>query len=295
MFFIEKSDKPMFWEKIFNIVKVKDNKIIVPIKNNSNENKKEITESRKQIEKRMEKIAVKTLKLIKKNSNSKKIVISKELQKEEIFINHLNTYGLEIQDGTWLFEVLLPDIIEYLVKKNDIEKTGISVLINDLNEIEYENIRMLAQKYKTVNIVTNHIEKFKKLKKNLEDEEGIIITTTNNKKKSLIKSTIIINVDFPQELFEKYSIIEDCIIINIKQDIKIKEKRFEGLNINNYEISFKNCEFIKENYSNSFYFKDIYEGEFYRRQTVSDIRNKIKKDKVEIKCLYLNNGKVVTR
>ena len=60
-----------------------------------------------------------------------------------------------------------------------IEKVNISILINDLTEIEFENIKQIARKYKTINIVTNHIEKFKNIAKNLESE-GIIITITNN-------------------------------------------------------------------------------------------------------------------
>ena len=271
MLYIKKTDKPNLLERLFNIVYLKDKTISIPI-----------TENTKQ--KKVEKLAIKTLKAIQKNSNSKKIILSKEMQKEEVFINYLNTYGLEIQDGKWLFEVLLQEILEYIIEKKEIEKPSISILINDLNEIEYENIMAFAKKYQTINIVTNHIEKFKNLRKSLE-EEGIIITLTNNKKKSLMKSNIIINVDFPQGLFDKYSIREDCILINIKQNIKIKKKKFEGIIINDYEINFKDCELIKENFGNEFCFKDIYEGEFYRRQTVSDIRKKVLRDKVIVNRL----------
>ena len=85
-----------------------------------------------------------------------------------------------------MFEVLLTDIINFIVEKQKMKKINLSILINDLTDIEFENIKLLAKKYTNMNIVTNHIEKFKKLEKQLQ-EEGIIITITNNKKKILMK------------------------------------------------------------------------------------------------------------
>ena len=141
----------------------------------------------------------------------------------------MNTYGLKIQDGRWLFEILITDIIEYIINKKKLEKTKlkISILINDITEFEIENIKELAKKYKNLNIVTNHIEKFKKIEKELLEKEGIMITVTNNRKKSLVKSDIIYNVDFPEETLNKYVINDEAIIINLHGKIKIKKKRFK--------------------------------------------------------------------
>ena len=77
----------------------------------------------------------------------------------------MNTYGLKIQDGRWLFEILITDIIEYIINKKNLEtsKLKISMLINDITDFEIENIKLLAKKYKNLNIVTNHIEKIKKI------------------------------------------------------------------------------------------------------------------------------------
>ena len=71
-----------------------------------------------------------------------------------------------------------------------------------------------------MNIVTNNIEKFKKLEDKIM-ENGIMITIGNNKKKSLMKSKIILNIDFPNELINKYMIKEDAIIINVPGKVKI--------------------------------------------------------------------------
>lgn len=280
MFYIEKNDKPNIFEKWLKVIKIEGNKIILPIIENISD-------------KDLEKIAVKTVKKIKRNSNSKKIVLSKEMQKYNLYINTLNTAEIEILDGQWLYEILLIDIVEYIIKKKsiDIDKTQISVLINDLNDIEYENIKELSKKYKHINIITNHIEKFKKIEEQLE-EEGIIISITNNKKKSLLKSKIIINVDFPNELFNKYSINENSIIVNVKNRIKINKKRFNGLNIDNYEIDFREDKKDNIHYENKYYLRDIYEADFYKRQNYKSIRDKIKLDKVIIKKLYLQNSEI---
>lgn len=279
MFYIEKNDKPNWLEKKLNLIRIQDNTIILPITKET-ENKK------------IEKLAQKTRKVIQKYSNSKKVILSKEMHNEQIYLNYLNTYGLEIQDGRWLFEILLPDTIEYIINKKKIEKTNISIMINDLTEIELENIKTLARKYKSINIVTNHIEKFKKLQKQLQEEYGIIITITNNKKKSLMKSQIILNIDFPNELINKYNIQDEAIIVNLKAKIKINRKRFNGLNISNYEIDFREDKKNNKALSSKYNLRDLYESELYRKQRISEIRRKIKNDKVCIKRLILNNGEL---
>ena len=169
------------------------------------------------------------------------------------------------------------------------EKVNISILINDLTDIELENIKILAKKYNTINIVTNHIEKFRNLEKKL-NEQGIIITITNNKKKSLMKSQIIVNVDFPKELINKYRINENAIVINIKKSLKIVQKRFNGLTVNDYEIDFKNDICDEKFFSESYDLKDLYEAGMYKNISFVDLRKKIKNDKVCIKKLLLNNG-----
>lgn len=278
MFYIEKNDKPNRLVRILKLIKVENNTITVPI-------------CEKTISKQIEKIAKKTNKIINKLSNSKKVVLSKQAQEKVQFVNYLNSYGIQIADGRWLFEILLTDIVEYLIHKKKIEKANISILINDLTEIELRNIKTLAIKYKTINIVTNHIEKFTKLEEKLQ-EEGVIITITNNKKKSLMKSNIIINVDFPKELLNKYRIKEDSNIINLRGKMKIIQKRFNGLNINNYEIDFRDDKKEICAYSGKFYLRDLYESKLYKKQGIDAILQEINRDKIVIKKLYLNNGTI---
>lgn len=281
MFYIEKNDKPNWFEKKLNIIKVEQNTIKLPYRENIKQEK-------------IEKLAEKARKIIEKNSNSKKIVLSKNMQNEQLFINYLNTYGLKIEDGRWLFEILIPDIIKYTIdkKKIDKEKISISILINDITEFEIENIKELAKTYKNLNIVTNHIEKFKKIEQELLEKEGIMITITNNKKKSLVKSKIIYNVDFPEEEINKYIIKEDSIIINIRGKIKIQKKRFNGIIVNNYEIDLRDDIKDKKMINNKYYLRDLYQSELYKKQGYNNLKEKIKKDKIKIQKIYLSNGEI---
>ena len=285
MYFIQETDKPKLLYKLFLIPKLERDEILVPI-NNIKEDKKKVEKEIEKNNKKEIKLAQRTKKILDK-THCKKIILSKELQKYKIFSNQLYTYGFEIINGKWLFNVLSCEILEYIVKKEKMteEKVKISILVNDVTDIELYNIKEIVKKYKRLNIVTNHIEKFKKLEEQILDEYGLMITLTNNKKKSLTKTDIILNVDFPTELINKYRIAENAIIINLKQKTTIKQKRFEGKIFNDYEILHQNIEEIEYDKNKKFHIKDIYEALIYKQQPIENIRRKVEKDKVEIKFL----------
>lgn len=278
MYYIQETDKPKFWQNLFQIITLKEDKIILPI------GEEELTE------KKAKKLAEKTKKIIDKVS-SKNIVISKKIKKQKQYINYLQSENINIIEGKKLFQILVVPVLDYIVKKKKLKKgdTYVSILINETSEVILENIRRIVRQFKKVNIVTNHIEKFKKLEEQILEQEGIMINVSNNKRKSLSKSKIIINVDFPTELINKYQINEDAIIINLRGNVKINKKRFNGLNINDYEIESKNYEEFDYEKENLYYKKDIYESQLYLNQPLEYIERKIAKDKVKI--LYLEGNK----
>ena len=155
-----------------------------------------------------------------------------------------------------------------------------------------QTLKLLAKKYKNLNIVTNHIEKIKKIEEELLEKEGIMITVTNNRKKSLVKSDIIYNVDFPEEILNKYVITDDAIIINLRGKMKIKKKRFNGIIINNYEINLRDDKKDEKMISKKYYFRDIYQAELYQKQGFNNLKEKVKKDNVRVSKLFLSNGEI---
>lgn len=138
-----------------------------------------------------------------------------------------------------------------------------------------------------LNIVTNHIEKFKKIQKFLYNEFGIILNISNNKKTSLLKSEIIINFDFPQELINQYNICSKAVIINILEKLSIYRKKFNGVNINYFKISLPD-KYVLSEFDNEIFYESI----LYKYNELSDIRSRIYKDEIKIKRLIGNNGTV---
>ncbi len=272
MYYIKETDKPNKFNEIFHIVKLENDTIVLPT----------IKTSKK--EKTIYKLAVKTKKILDK-TNSKKLVLSKNIKQQEEYVNDLYSYGYEIVDGKWLFQLLIFDVLEYIIKKLELKKEhiGIAILVNDISELAIYVIKELVTTYKNVKIVTNHIHQLEHIEEKIIEEYGIFMNIGNNKRKILSKTDIILNLDFPTEVINKYQINSKATIINFRGNVKIKNKRFEGLNINDYEIHWKKSE------NTIFYTKDMYEAIQHKNQPIEDILKKIRQDQIQIKELIAVN------
>lgn len=235
----------------------------------------------------------KFIKLIKQleNYDIKTIVLSERLYNIEVLKNNLYASNIDVLDGKYLFKLLTEEIINYLCKKirKNIEQIEISVFTNDLSYINKEIIIDLSERVKTLNIITNHIKEFKEMEDYLYNEKGIIIKVSNNHKTALQKTDIILNMDFPEEVVNEYSIPNKCIIININSEIKIKTKKFNGININNYNIIIPK-EYEIEGYNN----KLIYESYLFNKD-YKIARKQILKDKIQIQNLIGEKGEINNR
>lgn len=273
MYYIQESDKPVLIAKIFNLIELVDDKIILPVCD------KEKIDDKKGI------ILVKKVKKILEKTNCRTIILSKYLKIQENFVDLINMYKINVIDGRWLFLVLLDKILDYIIAKRKLEKKQINVSIMvKQNTYDYviENIKKISKIYKSINIVTPNIEKFKKLEEEIFEENGVIITISNNKRKSLKRADIIINIDFSEEELNKYNIPDEAIIVNIDGNIEINKKRFNGLNINDYEISFEKFDEFDYEKDKLYWKKDLYEASIYKKQPYQYIERKINKDKVKI-------------
>ena len=222
------------------------------------------------------------------------VVLDKELCKNKNFINALNAYNIRVFDGRWLIRYLSIEILDYVIKQKKIKKaeTEIAVTANEVTDLAIETIKLLAKQYKRVTVVTNHIDKLRKIEKEIYEKEGILIIVSNNQKKSLAKPQIILNMDFNKEVLNRYNINENAIIINLEGDMKIESKRFNGININDYEIEVGREEIIWRGNAKKFRNKDMFEAVLYVKDTFQNIRNKIAKNKVSIKEVFGINGKI---
>lgn len=270
--YIEKKDKPKLAIRRMKIDK--DNcEIYINLENDKN--------IRKIVEK-----------LIKNEVTS--VVLSKELVSNRDLINTLNSYDIKIFDGRWLEKYLSIEILEYVLEQKDIKKeeTEIAIATNEITDLSIEVIKKLAKQCKRVTVVTNHIEKLRKIEKDIYEKEGILIIISNNQKKSLVKPQIILNMDFNKEVLNKYKINENAIIINLEGDMKIEEKRFNGININDYEINVGREDIIWRENMKDFRTKDLLEAVLYMKDNFQNIHTKIIKNKVSINAVFGINGKI---
>ena len=270
--YLEKVDKPKF---LFQKIKIEqDNcKIYANL------------EKEKNIKKMVSKIA-------KTDVNA--VVLSKELKVNSQLINELNSANIHIFDGRWLEKYLTYEILEFILRQKNQEKeeTELAITTNEITDSCIQIIKTLAKQYKRVTVVTNHLNKLRKIEKELYDEYGILILISNNQKKSLAKAQLILNMDFNKEVLNKYKINENAIILNWEGDIIIYNKRFNGLNVNNYEIEVGREEIIWRTNMKEFETKELLESALYMKDTFDNIRDKIGKYKVFIKELYGINGKI---
>lgn len=136
----------------------------------------------------------------------KTAVLSNKIKEYKNILDKLD--GITLLDGHWLFNYMVYDIVNYILQKENkqINNSEISILVNNTTQTNVENILTISQKAKILNIVTENISAFKQIEEKLFEEKGIAIRVTNNKKRVLLKSDVIINLDFNEEELRKYSI-----------------------------------------------------------------------------------------
>ena len=267
-------------KKIFNIVEFSEDNgkttITLPLfKSNKIRNKK-IIKIAKRINKKLY------------DNNIENVVLSNYLEENEILKQKLYCQNINILDGRYLFYLLIPEIIEYILKRQKVKLQNgeVTLLINDFTQNNAKIITYIAQNVKRVNIVTNHSNKFKKIEDYLYNELGVILNITNNKSKSLSNANLIINIDFPEEIINKYEINRNAIIVNIFNEIKIRAKKFNGININYYKACIP-----KEYQIDGFQNNLVYESSIYK-YSYENARKDIIANKIRIKKLVGINGDI---
>lgn len=267
-------------KKIFNIVEFSEDNgkttITLPLFKSNRIRNKKIIKIAKRINKKLY------------DNNIENVVLSNYLEENKILKQKLYCQNINILDGRYLFYLLIPEIIEYILKRQKVKLQNgeVTLLINDFTQNNAKIITYIAQNVKRVNIVTNHSNKFKKIEDYLYNELGVILNITNNKSKSLSNANLIINIDFPEEIINKYEINSNAIIVNIFNEIKIRAKKFNGININYYKVCIP-----KEYQIDGFQNNLVYESSIYK-YSYENARKDIIANKIRIKKLVGINGDI---
>lgn len=218
----------------------------------------------------------------------KTLVLAKDLTDLKPTLEEKNIKAL---DGKWLYKYLMFDIVKYASKSKGegIENQIISFMIRKPKEVDFENFKLLAESCRGVNLICKEDYRFRKEEERLYKEKGIIVNNSYNYKKSLLKSAIIINVDFPEKEYNKFAFPRKAIMINL-EDVKVYSKGFNGINVLNFEIDFpKKYEDELVNL-NSFDKEILYESIVYKKTAMQNILKQIKQDHVRITKLIGKNG-----
>ena len=282
-------EKVSFWKRLFRSITVKEveNRTILILP---------YGEEKFLNEKNSVKIAKKLCNMLLDKPNVA-LALPKELMNNKGFINFLNENGCNILTGRWAFSYIINYVLDYIVLKSQKEfaTLEISVMVNEVTEKNLKIISEIASKVKMLNIVTNHIEEFTKFEENLYDNYGILIRVTNNTRKALLKTNIIVNLDFTEELVNRYFLPKKAIIVNIENKVNIFSKKFSGININNYNIEFPSSSinfFEENNLLNSFDNTILFESILYAQSTYSSIIKQLKDSNFKVKSLVGVNGEI---
>lgn len=220
------------------------------------------------------------------------IILSERLKNDKEFVCSIKEENVKILDGSWIYKYIEEKIIDYIInlKNEKMYTQEVSIMINNFDEINIENIKNIARKVKVLNIITTKENMLKKIEKNIYEEDGIILNVNNNYKKSLIKSDIIINEDFEKEEFNNYDLPKKACIINIKKQINIYSKYFEGINVLAFDISLPKRFIKKVSELKDFNSLIMYESFIYKRTSINNIKKEIEEDKIRILNVYGQNG-----
>lgn len=220
------------------------------------------------------------IKKIKSNKSKRKIdlILSKSVKKYDKYLK-----GVRILDGRNILIDNIENIIKIIIGNIPIEIIDLYILANNYTQTNVNFIKNISTKVKSVNLITNQIEKYKILEEMLL-EEGIAISISNNKRKSLKNAKFIIDLDFDKDDIVKYNINRNACIINLSHEtIMDNVHGFEGVIIKSIDmnISESNKKMLKDN--------NIYD-EFEK----IDLYEAIKEEKtnIEITELYGCNGKI---
>lgn len=265
-------------------------------------------------EKKMDKILRRLLKQIQK-AKVDTIVFSEDCANHTLYFKMQEMLGgNRILTGKKLMHYMNYDILEYILKiqKTMMNQEDVFFMIKKDNGLDLQFLSRFVENCKTVNIVTNDIERFKNVQDNLYEKENILISVSNNKSKSLKRAKYILNVNMGKKELEKFKINRDAIIINFEENIEYRHPAFDGINVNYFQIYLPD-EFLEKleliNGLNEFNHVKLYESILLKK--IEDVKKRvtmlskeeldkhknivetiIKNDNIYITGLIGNNGRI---
>ena len=185
-----------------------------------------------------------------------RVYISKNVVANDIFKNQF------ISDKKFIMKCMISNILSSIERYIMADYRNEDIYISLCNEIETNYILDIAEKFKSINIVTNKIKKIRRLISRLENSYELNLSVSNNRRKALKKAKILINIGFDSNIMEEFNLNRNCIIINLNENELNLKNSFHGSIIEAIEFSYKNrySNIINEKNFNK---QDLYESFIY--------------------------------
>lgn len=222
------------------------------------------------------------------------IALDMNLKKNKKIVEYIESLKIPTITGRWLFRYLVIQTLEYILNIQNVklQNQNITLMFKKYDEIIAFYIEYLARNSKNLKIVTDKRRKIKNLEDAIYEKYGIALFVSNNRRKAIKNEEIIVNFDFNENEINEFLINDYAILINLKEKININTKRFNGLNINFYEIEFRNKFLDLIEWKDRFKKNEFYESYLYDKDNIYNIEKTIIKDNVLISDLIGNNGVV---
>ena len=229
------------------------------------------------------------------------IVFSKDVEEDfrlEI-CNMLSKTNVQLIMGKKLMEFMEYEIVKYVLDKENTnsKQEDIYIIFKKTDKLNLDFLKKFIENFRMVNIVTNDIEKLKRIQDNLLDNEGTLISVSNNKKKALKRAKYILNINLNKEELNKYTINRDALIINIQENVKYDKTSFDGININYFNIQcpdeiIETFEQIGENFDIVQMYESVLFKDNMHRTQLENVYKRINEDGIKIVGLIGNNGEI---
>lgn len=296
-------DKMKYFASIVTVLQFEEGTIFeVPIF----DQEKKISKTIKNLLKQMNKYKIDTVVISDQLLNKNPIMYQKV--KEELY-----KCDRDILNGKKLMQYMSFDILKYILdlQQTDMKQEDIFFLIKKEDTLDLQFLSKYVENCKTVNIVTNDLERFKKIQENLYEKEHILISVSNNKSKTLKRAKYILNMNMDQKDLTKYKINREAIIINFKENVKYAPNTFSGININYFAIKIpdEHIETFEKISPEEFDKAKLYETILLKKLEIEKKKNImiskselakrknivwdiINQDEIKITALIGNNGKI---
>lgn len=178
----------------------------------------------------------------------KNIIFSRELQKNIEFYKLIQDNKGYVVTGRRMGKVLLMKVVEEMAKYTRYQKENMSLLLF-MNEYSMENIDLIewiASEVKELNLISRNYSKYEKTSNTLFEKYGFIVKLYDEECRTEFKKVnMVINLDFKEEIFQKFNINKNSIIISLNEEIRKLSKGFNGIIVNDIDISGLNDSTIK--------------------------------------------------